>query len=150
MTASAQGQPPALGADGRPTETLPLSQLLRMTLYWFGLSSIFIAVNSILGGRLEFQGLVAAGEEGRALIAMTVGGAIVAMIVQPTKSPPPVQIKSWVSGLRRIKRVSVSERRNRRFSGNRRSSAAWTRFNSLICNDLPIPCTASPVAAHRC
>lgn len=84
MTAPAQEGSRALAADGRPTETLPLSQLVRMTLYWFGLSSIFIAVNSILGGRLEFQGLVAAGEEGRALIAMTVGGAIVAMIVQPT------------------------------------------------------------------
>lgn len=84
MAAPAQDGSQALAVDGRPTDTLPLSQLVRMTLYWFGLSSIFIAVNSILGGRLEFQGLVAAGEEGRALIAMTVGGAIVAMIVQPT------------------------------------------------------------------
>ena len=70
--------------DGRPTETLPLSQLLRMTLYWFGLSSVFIAVDTILGGRLEYQGLVPAGEEGRALVAMTVGGALVAVLVQPT------------------------------------------------------------------
>jgi len=84
MTAPAQDGSRALAADGRPTETLPLSQLLRMTLYWFGLSSIFIAVDTILSGRLEFQGLVAPGEEGRALIAMTVGGAIVAVLVQPT------------------------------------------------------------------
>ncbi len=73
-----------LAADGRPTETLPLSQLLRMTLYWFGLSSIFIAVDLILAGRLEFQALVPPGEEGRALVAMTVGGALVAVLVQPT------------------------------------------------------------------
>ncbi len=70
--------------DGRPTETLPISQLLRMTLYWFGLSSVFIAIDTILGGRLEYQGLVPAGEEGRALVAMTVGGALVAVLVQPT------------------------------------------------------------------
>ncbi|MEK6720456.1 MAG: MFS transporter [Chloroflexota bacterium] len=71
-------------SDGRPTDTLPVSQLLRMTLYWFGLSSIFIAVDTILGGRLEYQALVPAGEEGRALVAMTVGGALVAVLVQPT------------------------------------------------------------------
>lgn len=70
--------------DGRPTETLPTSQLLRMTLYWFGLSSIFIAVTTILQGRLEFQGLVEAGTEGQALFHMTIGGAIVAVLVQPT------------------------------------------------------------------
>ncbi len=73
-----------LSGDGRPTDTLPVSQLLRMTLYWFGLSSIFIAVDTILGGRLEYQALVPAGEEGRALVAMTVGGALVAVLVQPT------------------------------------------------------------------
>ena len=63
MTGPARGVSTGLAADGRPTETIPTSQLLRMTLYWFGLSSIFIAVDTILGGRLEYQGLVAPGEE---------------------------------------------------------------------------------------
>jgi MFS family permease len=61
-----------------------MSQLFRMSLYWFGLSSIFIAVNAILAARLEFDGLVAAGEEGRALFALSIGGVIVAALVQPT------------------------------------------------------------------
>lgn len=85
-TGGVAGPAPSDGAPshGRPTETLPVSQLLRMTLYWFGLSSVFIAVDTILAGRLEFQGLVPPGDEGRALVAMTIGGAIVAVLVQPT------------------------------------------------------------------
>jgi MFS family permease len=74
----------AAAPDDRPTGTLPMSQLIRMSLYWFGLSSIFIAVNAILVGRLEFTGLVPAGEEGRTLFALMVGGVVIAALVQPT------------------------------------------------------------------
>ena len=68
----------------RPTERLPNRQLVAMSLYWLGLSSIFAGLTAILGGRLEFTGLVEPGQEGRALFATTIGGAIIAMIVQPT------------------------------------------------------------------
>jgi MFS family permease len=71
-------------ADGRPTELLPKRQLVAMSLYWFGISSIFAGLTAIMGGRLEFTGLVAPGDEGRALFATTIGGAIIAMLVQPT------------------------------------------------------------------
>jgi MFS family permease len=74
----------AISDDDRPTTALPMSQLFRMSLYWFGLSSIFIAVNAILAARLEFEGLVAAGEEGRTLFALSIGGVVVAALVQPT------------------------------------------------------------------
>jgi MFS family permease len=74
----------ALDADGRPTQALPMRQLLAMSLYWLGLSSIFAGLTAILGGRLEFTGLVEPGQEGRALFLTTIGGAVIAMLVQPT------------------------------------------------------------------
>ncbi|HEV8699040.1 MAG TPA: MFS transporter [Candidatus Limnocylindrales bacterium] len=63
---------------------LPRRQLLAMSGYWLGLSAIFAGLTAILGGRLEFTGLVGPGEAGRALLGTTVGGAIIAAIVQPT------------------------------------------------------------------
>jgi MFS family permease len=70
---------------GRPTELLPKRELLRLSLYWLGLSSIFAGVTFILGARLEFDGLVPnADEAGRTLFLLTIGGAVIAMLVQPT------------------------------------------------------------------
>ncbi len=84
MQSSAPGSEPVTDAQGRPTTLLPRRQLLAMSAYWLGLSSIFIGLNVILTGRLEFTGLVGPGEAGGALFLMTIGGAIIAMIVQPT------------------------------------------------------------------
>ena len=76
---------PATDQYGRPTATLPFIQLVRLSLYWFGLSSIFSGLGGvILPGRLEFEHLVPPGEEGRALFLMTIGGTVIAMLVQPT------------------------------------------------------------------
>jgi MFS family permease len=75
---------PTSAIDGRPTRELPLRQLVQMSLYWFGLSSIFAGLTAIMGGRLEFTGLVGPGEAGRALFATTIGGALIAVLVQPT------------------------------------------------------------------
>jgi MFS family permease len=70
---------------GRPTDHLPRRELLRLSLYWLGLSSIFAGVNFILSSRLEFDGLVPNKDEaGRTLFLLTIGGAAIAMIVQPT------------------------------------------------------------------
>jgi MFS family permease len=71
-------------AGERPTVLLPKRQLIELSLYWLGLSSIFAGLTAILGGRLEFTGLVAHGEAGRALFWTTIGGAAIAVIVQPT------------------------------------------------------------------
>ena len=60
---------PDRGVDAeRPTELLPKTQLVRLSLYWLGLSSIFIGVTQILSGRIQFDegsGLYSPGSEGR-------------------------------------------------------------------------------------
>ncbi len=71
-------------ATGRPTGLLPNRELIRISLYWLGLSSIFAGLTTIMTGRLEFTGLVEKGEAGRALFFVTISGAIIAVIVQPT------------------------------------------------------------------
>src|ERR1044072_5537497 len=85
MTSQTTTADPAAAADGRrPTARLPLRELLRISLYWLGLSSIFAGLNTILTGRLEFTGLVPADQAGRALFAVEISGAIIAVLVQPT------------------------------------------------------------------
>ncbi len=70
---------------GRPTERLPKRELLRLSLYWLGLTSIFAGLSFILQARLEFDGLVPNKDEaGRTLFALTISGAVIAMLVQPT------------------------------------------------------------------
>ena len=85
MTSQTTTAEPALPADeSRPTDHLPIRELLRISLYWLGLSSIFAGLNTILTGRLEFTGLVPADQAGRALFAVEISGAIIAVLVQPT------------------------------------------------------------------
>ena len=72
------------GETGRPTIRLPNRELLRISLYWLGLSSIFAGLSFILQGRLEFTGLTDKAGAGRALFLISVSGAIIAAIVQPT------------------------------------------------------------------
>ena len=80
--------PVADSAEGdRPTEELPKAQLIRLSLYWLGLSSIFIGVSQILLGRILFETdgpLYAPGSEGQTLFGLTVVGAVIAAAVQPT------------------------------------------------------------------
>ena len=71
-------------ASGRPTTRLPNRELIRISLYWLGLSSIFAGLTTIMAGRLEFTGLVEKGDAGRALFLVSISGAIIAVIVQPT------------------------------------------------------------------
>jgi MFS family permease len=74
-----------LTADGRPTALLPKRELFRLSLYWLGLSSIFAGLVFILGARLEFDGLVPdKTEAGRTLFLLTIAGALIAVVVQPT------------------------------------------------------------------
>jgi Na+/melibiose symporter-like transporter len=83
MTPLSSADPP-VDLDERPTAALPLGQLVRLSLYWLGLSSIFAGITAILGGRLEFEHLVPAGSEGSALFQMTAFASLIAAIVQPT------------------------------------------------------------------
>jgi MFS family permease len=82
-TGAQPNQDPGPGS-GRPTSLLPNRELIRISLYWLGLSSIFAGLSTIMSGRLEFTGLVAKGEAGRTLFLVSISGAIIAMIVQPT------------------------------------------------------------------
>ena len=72
------------GPDGRPTIRLPNRELIRISLYWLGISSIWAGMGSILSGRLEFTDLVDKQDAGRALFLVSISGAVIAMIVQPT------------------------------------------------------------------
>ena len=75
---------PTALAGGRPTRPLPVSQLVRLSLYWLGLSAVFAGIGGILTGRLQFAHLVPAGTEGEAYVRMTLVGTLIAIIVQPT------------------------------------------------------------------
>ena len=87
MTAAATSpdRPDSDLAAGRPSVHLPTMQLLRISLYWLGISSIFAGLEIILTGRLVFEGLepdkLAAGQT---LVKLTVVGALTAIVVQPT------------------------------------------------------------------
>ncbi len=76
----------AAGVDevGRPTATLPSWQLIRLSLYWLGLSAVMGGITALLGNRLVAEKLVPLNTEGDALFRMTALGAFIAMLVQPT------------------------------------------------------------------
>jgi MFS family permease len=84
--------PPAGGAtpeDGpetgaRPTALLPMSQLLRISAFWLGLTAIDGAVMLFITNRLEFGRLVPTGDVGTSMLMITAVGAIVGIIIQPT------------------------------------------------------------------
>lgn len=86
-----RGDDPVITDDGdddtpgdRPTATLPNGQLIRLSLYWLGLSSIFTGLTAILSGRIQFDGLGDRGSEGTTLFALNFAGALIAALVQPT------------------------------------------------------------------
>jgi len=78
--------PADAGSGDRPTVDLPRPQLVRLSLYWLGLSSIFIGLTQILAGRIldPDSPLYSPGSEGGTLFSLTVAGALIAAIVQPT------------------------------------------------------------------
>ncbi len=69
---------------GRPTATLPAWQLVRLSLYWLGLTAVMGGISAILANRLVAEALVPPNTEGDALFRMTAFGAFIAMLVQPT------------------------------------------------------------------
>jgi len=71
-------------AGARPTALLPLTQLLRISAYWLGLTAIDAAVGLFIINRLEFDHLVPKDDVGTSMLMIGVVGAIVGIIIQPT------------------------------------------------------------------
>ncbi len=67
-----------------PTRILPKGQLIRLSLYWLGLSSVFIWLNNILGGRILFEGLGDEHMKATTPFVLSLMGTFIAVIVQPT------------------------------------------------------------------
>ena len=73
-----------LDADGRPTRSLPVTHLIRMSLYWLGISTVWSGILDIVNGRLQFTGLVPKGSEGIGALEIAILGMVIAVVVQPT------------------------------------------------------------------
>jgi MFS family permease len=81
QTSGAEADP---NVGARPTTVLPISQLIRISAYWLGLTAIDAAVSQFIAFRLAFSDIRGDITLGLATTLLTVGGAVVAIIVQPT------------------------------------------------------------------
>jgi MFS family permease len=82
MTVAATANPP-IGAY-RPTVDLPIGALIRISLFWLGLTSIDAVVTSAVASRIKFEHLAAPGTEGTALATVAILTFIFSVAVQPT------------------------------------------------------------------
>jgi MFS family permease len=78
------GTPADFDAQGRPTAHLPLIQLMRISLYWLGIATVWSGILDIVNGRLQFAGLVEKGNEGVGALQIALTGTVIAILVQPT------------------------------------------------------------------
>ncbi|HET7029660.1 MAG TPA: MFS transporter [Candidatus Limnocylindrales bacterium] len=77
------------GASGsspstRPTAALPTSALVRISLFWLGLTSIDAVVNAAVQSRIKFEHLVEPGTEGSSLALVAVLTFVFSVAIQPT------------------------------------------------------------------
>jgi MFS family permease len=82
MTAAVVTAP--LEAQGRPTIELPTSALVRISLFWLGLTAIDSVVNAAVQARVKFDQLVPVGTEGSSLAIIAVLQFVFSVAVQPT------------------------------------------------------------------
>jgi MFS family permease len=76
---------PGLAADAsRPTRTMPIGQLIRISAYWLGISTVWSGILDIVNGRLQFTHLVPQGSEGFGAFQIAIVGTLIAIVVQPT------------------------------------------------------------------
>src|SRR6185436_922810 len=69
----------------RPTLTLPLGHLIRISLYWLGLTAIDGAVGLFIQNRVNFGPFaVDPLEVGRVLFLLSIPVALISILVQPT------------------------------------------------------------------
>ncbi len=81
MTQSATAAEPA---SGRPTANLPIGHLVRISLYWLGLTAIDGAVGLFVQNRLNFGGFADPLEVGRISFLISIPVAVLSILVQPT------------------------------------------------------------------
>jgi MFS family permease len=79
------GDTAAADADPfRPTTPLPMSALVRISMFWLGLTSIDAVVGAAIQSRIKFDNLVAAGTEGTSLAFVGFLQFFFSVAVQPT------------------------------------------------------------------
>ena len=71
-------------AGARPTALLPFTQLARISAYWLGLTAIDGAVGLYIGYELAYTNIRGDVPLGAATAFVTLGGAVIAILVQPT------------------------------------------------------------------
>jgi MFS family permease len=71
-------------AEGRPTRPIPLTHLMRISLYWLGIATVWSGILDIVNGRLQFAGLAPEGREGLGALQIALVGTVIAIVVQPT------------------------------------------------------------------
>jgi MFS family permease len=71
-------------AGRRPTADLPIGHLVRISLYWLGLTAIDGAVGVFTQNRLNYDGFAAELEVGRILFLLSIPVAVLGILVQPT------------------------------------------------------------------
>src|SRR5438552_14513210 len=74
----------APNAGDRPTIALPTSALVRISMFWLGLTSIDAVVGAAIQSRIKFDQLVAAGTEGTSLAFVGFLQFFFSVAVQPT------------------------------------------------------------------
>jgi MFS family permease len=68
----------------RPTARLPMGHLIRISLYWLGLTAIDGAVGLFIQNRLIFGGFADPLEVGRTTALLSIPVAIISIVIQPT------------------------------------------------------------------
>lgn len=71
-------------ASLRPTKPLALGHLVRISLYWLGLTAIDGAVGLFIQNRLNFGGFADPLEVGRISFLLSIPAAIISILIQPT------------------------------------------------------------------
>ena len=75
---------PTIDAEGRPTLALPTAALVRISLFWLGLTAIDAVVNTAVQTRLRFDGLAEPGTVGTSLAIVAAALFLFSVVVQPT------------------------------------------------------------------
>ena len=75
---------PTHDSDGRPTKVMPLAQLVRISMYWLGISAVWSGILDIVNNRLQYTHLVPKGSEGLGGLQIALAGTFIAILVQPT------------------------------------------------------------------